>query len=54
MIVVKRGLFFRIIVDKKMMSKKKFWRRYGAFKYYYTHQDKYGLPITERKGKWLK
>lgn len=52
--VAKRGLFYRIVVGEKVMSKKKFWKRQDAFRYYYAHQDKYGFPIIERKGKWLK
>ena len=46
MIIVRKGLFYRIVVDN-LMSKKRFWRRQAAFRYYYGHQDRDGFPVKE-------
>lgn len=47
--VVKIGLFWRIVVDSRTVSKKRFWKRRSAFKYYYSHQDRGGFPVKENK-----
>lgn len=46
--VTKKGLFYRIVVGG-LISKKRFWRRQSAFKYYYAHQDRDGFPVKEIK-----
>ena len=48
--VVKEGLFYRIVAGD-LISKKRFWRRQSAFKYYYAHQDRDGFPVVKKEKK---
>lgn len=46
--IVRKGIFYRIRVDKSF-SKKCFLSYQSALKYYYSHQDRDGFPIKEEK-----
>ena len=48
--LIKKGIFWRVVVGE-MMSKKRFLRAKSAFRYYYQTLDRHGMPVENYKRK---